>query len=206
MTQLPAEPRTNAHPLRDSLTQALSRPQFGKSLAEEKQRSDDSGLPFVVCLLDIDKLRDVNEQEGHDIGDYVLAEVASRLRARLDELDWDSIEYLHARFDGDALILLARDCSIKHGGRLAESLRAAISEEPIADGLAVTVSVSVAQYRIGESTDELLSRTEKTLHLAKQFGRNRVEISPSPENHRATNVVPLPSRTPPRRRRRIGNA
>lgn len=206
MTQVSAEPRSNPHPLRDSLTKALSRPQFAKSLAEEKERSDNSGLAFVLCLIDIDKLRNINDEMGLEAGDFVLAEVASRIRARLDETDLDGIEYLHARFDGDALILLARDCSLKQGSFLAESLRKAISGEPVSDRLSVTVSISVAQYRIGESTDHLLSRIEKTMYLAKQFGRDRVEIAPVPDDLSATNVVPLPSRKPARRRRRIINA
>jgi diguanylate cyclase (GGDEF)-like protein len=203
MTSIHFPYRSEGHPLRDSLTKALSRPQFGISLEQEKERSDLCGLPFVLCLIDIDKLRNVNDEYGLRVGDAVLAEVADRIRNRLDESDWDCIEYLHARFDGDALILLARDCSIRQGSRLAESLRAAISESPVWEQLRVTVSISVVQYRIAESTDALLSRVEKTLHLAKQFGRDRVEVAATPENGRSASILPLPKRPPVRRRRRI---
>ena len=43
-----------------------------------------------------------------------------------------------------------------------------------------TVSIGVAQLRLGESVDELLARTERILHVAKQFGRDRVEVASTP--------------------------
>jgi diguanylate cyclase (GGDEF)-like protein len=206
MTSLSTSPQTTAHPLRDALTQALSRPQFSIMLDEEKQRSDDSASPFVLCLIDIDNLRNINDEFGHRAGDRVLAEVARRIRNRLDEAAWDSVEYLHARFDGDALVLLARDCSVKRGTRLAAALRDAINEERFERGLRVTVSISIAEYRIGESTDSVLARLEKALHLAKQFGADTIEVAPMPESYGPANVVPLPRRRPAlSRRRELGN-
>lgn len=194
--------REDAHPLRDSLTKALSRPQFALSIEEEKERSDASGVPFVLCLIDIDGLRKINDQLGRRIGDAVLVEAASRIRSRLDDSDWDGVEYLHARFDGDAFMLLARDCSIKRGTRLAEAIRDAIREEPFCECVSVTVTIGVAQYRIGESTDAVLARSEQTLYLSKQFGTDHVEVAPTPENFRPTNVVPMPNIAHGTRRRR----
>jgi len=204
MTQLQGASSDETHPLRDSLTKALSRPHFTRCIEDEKSRSDASGLPFVLCLIDVDKLRNVNDEFGHKVGDLVLAELASRLRGKLDELDWDYVEYLHARFDGGAIILLARDCSIKRGARLAESLRAAINSEPFADRLTVTTSIAVTEYQIGESVDSVLNRTEKTLYLAKQFGSDHIEIAAAPRVPPACNVVPLVRRRT-RDRRRISN-
>lgn len=194
--------RDDAHPLRDSLTKALSRPQFALSIEEEKERSDASGVPFVLCLIDIDGLRKINDQLGRRIGDAVLVEVASRIRGRLDELDWDGVEYLHARYDGDAFMLLARDCSIKRGTRLAQSIRDAIREESFCECVNTTVTIGVAQFRIGESTDAVLARSEQTLYLGKQFGSDHVEVAPTPENQRSTNVVPMPNLAQVGRRRR----
>ena len=193
----------DAHPLRDSLTRALSLPQFALSIEEEKDRSNALGLPFVLCLIDIDGLRKINDQFGRRAGDSVLAEAAGRIRSRLDDVDFDGVEYLHARFDGDAFVLLARDCTIKRGQRLAQAIRDAIRNEPFECGVEVTATIGVAQYRIGESTDEVLGRCEKTLYLAKQFGNDHIEIAPTPENMRPSNVVPLPNLAQASRRRRL---
>ena len=203
MSQLIRFIKNDAHPLRDSLTRALSLPQFALSIEEEKERSDALALPFVLCLIDLDRLRNINDELGRRAGDCVLAETASRIRCRLDESDFDGVEYLHARFDGDAFMLLARDFSIKRGERLANAIRDAIRFDPYECGVEVTATIGVAQYRIGESTDEVIGRCEKTLYLGKQFGTDRVEVAPTPENLRSSNVVPLPNLAQTVRRRRL---
>jgi PleD family two-component response regulator len=63
---------------------------------------------------------------------------------------------------------------------LAEALRFGVEENPLAHGVNATVSIGVAQHRIGESIDTLLARAESALHLAKQFGRDRVEVARTP--------------------------
>ncbi len=203
MSRLITYLHNDAHPLRDSLTRALSLPQFALSIEEEKERADALNLPFVLCLIDIDGLRKINEQLGRRCGDSVLAEVAGRIRSRLDDADFDGVEYLHARFDGDAFILLARDFTIKRGQRLAEALRDAIRHEPFECGVDVTATIGVTQFRLGEPTDEALGRCEKTLYLAKQFGTDHVEVAPTPENLRQSNIVPLPNIAQTMRRRRL---
>ena len=145
--------RSEAHPLRDSLTRALSLPQFALSIEEEKDRSDALSIPFVLCLIDIDTLRNINEEFGRRYGDSVLVETASRIRSLLDDSDFDGVEYLHARFDGDAFMLLARDFTIKRGERLAHAIRDVIRHDPYDRGIGVTATIGVTQYRIGESTD-----------------------------------------------------
>jgi diguanylate cyclase (GGDEF)-like protein len=195
--------RNDAHPLRDSLTRALSLPQFALSVEEEKARSDALRLPFVLCLIDIDMLRNINDQFGRRVGDSVLIETARRIRSLLDDSDFDGVEYLHARFDGDAFMLLTRDCTIRRGQRLACAIRDVIRQESFECGVDVTVTIGVAQYRIGETTDEVITRCEKTLCLAKQFGTDHVEVAQTPENLRASNVVPLPNLAKTHRRRRL---
>lgn len=195
--------RNDAHPLRDSLTRALSLPQFTLSLEEEKDRSDALSLPFVLCLIDIDQLRNINEEYGRRTGDSILIETASRIRSLLDDSDFDEVEYLHARFDGDSFMLLARDCTIKRGEHLAQAILDMIRHEPYSNGTNVTATIGVSQYRIGETTDEVISRCEKTLYLAKQFGNDHVEVAPTPENLRSSNVVPLPNLAQIQKRRRL---
>jgi diguanylate cyclase (GGDEF)-like protein len=195
--------RSEAHPLRDSLTRALSLPQFTLSIEEEKDRSDALSIPFVLCLIDIDALRNINDEFGRRYGDSVLVETASRIRSLLDDSDFDGVEYLHARFDGDAFMLLARDFTIKRGERLAHAIRDVIRHDPYDRGIGVSATIGVTQYRIGESTDSVIARCEQTLYLAKQFGTDHVEVAATPENLRASNVVPMPNLAQTHRRRRL---
>jgi diguanylate cyclase (GGDEF)-like protein len=181
MSQQPAQADSPATPdSRDALTDALTRPSLIALLNEQAAHAQRTGNVFCLCLLDVDRLRSVNDSRGVAAGDAVLAGLAARARSVLEQPAWHRSEYTLARYDGGALMVLARPCSVHQGETLAEALRFGVAEAPIADRLSVTVSIGVAQHRIGESIDSLLARTERTMYLAKQFGRDRVEVSPTP--------------------------
>lgn len=176
----------------DVLTGALTRPHFLALLTEEKQHADDHGSAFALCLADVDALRSINDRWGHAAGDAVLTTVSNQLRALLSRAPWHELKCSYGRYDGDAIALLARGCDLERARLLAEELRRRIADWPLAEGVGVTLSVGVAQYRIGESLDDLLARLERTLHVAKQFGPDRVETSPTPaQTRQRAKVVPL---------------
>ena len=178
MSQQPAEPtRLDA---RDALTGGLTRPSLIALLDEQALHAQRTGTVFSLCLVDLDRLRSINDGRGVAAGDAVLAGLAARLRSVLEQPAWHRSEYTLARYDGGALMVLARPCSVHQGETLAEALRFGVAESPLADRQSATVSIGVAQHRIGESIDALLARAERTMYLAKQFGRDRVEVSPTP--------------------------
>jgi diguanylate cyclase (GGDEF)-like protein len=164
----------------DALTLALTRPAFLAQLAEQAQLAARSGNVFSLLLLDVDHLQNINDCHGVAAGDDVLAGLADRCRQVIAEPAWHRSEYSFGRYDGGALMVLARPCAISQAETLAEALRFAAAEKPLGDRISATVSIGVAQLRIGETIDELLARTERVLHLAKQFGRDRVEVASAP--------------------------
>ncbi|HET7607769.1 MAG TPA: GGDEF domain-containing protein [Gammaproteobacteria bacterium] len=164
----------------DALTLALTRPAFLAQLAEAAQIAARSGNVFSLLLLDVDHLQNINDCHGVAAGDEVLAGLADRCRHVIAEPAWHRSEYAFGRYDGGALMVLARPCAISQAETLAEALRFAAAEKPLSGRISATVSIGVAQLRIGETLDELLARTERVLHLAKQFGRDRVEVASAP--------------------------
>jgi two-component system cell cycle response regulator len=167
-------------PSYDALTLTLTRPAFLKELAEQAQQSQRSGNVFSLLLLDVDRLQNINDCHGVAAGDDVLVGLADRCRRVIDEPAWHRSEYTFARYDGGALMILARPCASSQAEMLAEALRFTVAEKPLSERISATVSIGVAQLRIGESVDELLARTERVLHVAKQFGRDRVEVASTP--------------------------
>ena len=164
----------------DPLTGALTRPSVLSLLHALTASAQRTGNVFCLCLLDIDRLRNVNDARGVMAGDAVIAGLAARLRGVLEQPAWHRSEYTLGRYDGGALLVIARPCSVHQGETLAEALRFGVAESPLVERQSTTVSIGVAQHRIGESIDSLLARTERTMYLAKQFGRDRVEVSPTP--------------------------
>jgi diguanylate cyclase (GGDEF)-like protein len=167
-------------PSYDALTLALTRPAFLRELAEQAQLAQRSGSVFCLLLLDVDHLQNINDCHGVAAGDDVLVGLAERCRKVISEPAWHRSEYSFGRYDGGALMILARPCASSQAEMLAEALRFAVAEKPLSDRISATVSIGVAQCRIGESIDELLARTERVLHVAKQFGRDRIEVAHAP--------------------------
>jgi diguanylate cyclase (GGDEF)-like protein len=177
-TQLLAE--TPAPPSYDALTLTLTRLAFLREVHEQAALAHRSGSAFCLLLVDVDHLQNINDCHGVAAGDAVLIGLADRCRQAIAEPAWHRSEYTLGRFDGGALMVLARPCASSQAEMLAEAVRFAVAEKPLCDRISATVSIGVAQCRIGESVDELLARTERVLHVAKQFGRDRVEVAQTP--------------------------
>ena len=166
-------------PSYDPLTLALTRPAFLRELDEQARHAQRSGNAYCLLLADVDHLTNINDCHGVALGDEVLSALADRCRGVIAEPAWHRSEYLFGRYDGGALMILARPCASSQAEMLAEALRFAVAEKPLGR-ISATVSIGVAQCRLGESMDEHLARTERVLHVAKQFGRDRVEVAHAP--------------------------
>jgi diguanylate cyclase (GGDEF)-like protein len=119
-------------------------------------------------MLDIDHFKAINDTFGHQAGDHVLIEIASRLRRSLRGND------MVARWGGEEFIVLVRDCALPDAGRLAENIRAAIAEVPFGPMGRITVSIGAAEARDNEDLQSWLSRADQALYRAKRAGRNEV--------------------------------
>lgn len=159
----------------DKLTGLLNRNAFTmlmkKLLADHKRDPQ----PMAFLLADIDFFKQINDRYGHMAGDDVLAGIARRLIDGLRESD------LVVRWGGEELLVLLRHCDLSEALRIAESLRQGIGEEAFAtngQAIAVTISIGVAAYQAGESTEQAVSRADAALYQAKNAGRNRVCAAP----------------------------
>ncbi|HEY5623946.1 MAG TPA: GGDEF domain-containing protein [Gammaproteobacteria bacterium] len=176
----------------DPLTGTLTRQAFFQRLVERTAIANTSGRTLAICLVNADQFRNVNDQHGQQTGDEVLAKVTRRIRLDLAMQLGAEREVDLCRYDGNGFALLIPDSSLEEASSAAESVRRAVGEKEMQRGLRVTVSVGVAQYRLWESAEDTLSRAEHALQLAKQFGRDRVEVAFSPESApERADVIPL---------------
>jgi diguanylate cyclase (GGDEF)-like protein len=165
---------------RDPLTHAFTRRYFLSLLSAECSFALDMGTPFVVCLIDIDQLRKLNDHSGFTSGDGFIAAVTEAVRGALDLPQWHNLRCLIGRYDGDSLILLLPSCRLSRAELFAHVVRrriAALGRSVVGS----TASVAVAAFKADDTIDSLLARTEKTMCLAKQFGGNTVEVARTAE-------------------------
>lgn len=167
--------------LTDALTGVYNRRYIDRRLVEEIARAQRQGRSLSVMYIDIDHFKQVNDSVGHQGGDEVLREVATRIKAEL------RISDALARFGGEEFVALLVDAGRDSAGMVAERIRAGVARATVelADGQAVAVTVSIGSATLKEGGEEplaavaqqLLAAADGALYQAKENGRNRVVIS-----------------------------
>lgn len=153
----------------DGLTGLANRRAFDKKLDEMFAGFKRSGNPFVLALVDIDHFKKINDTYGHQAGDAVLRQVASRMSLGIE----DSI--LVSRFGGEEFAIIMPSPLRMAAGKLDAFRKACAAESIYAEGneLTVTVSVGLSEVRDDVIIGPLVRRADESLYAAKGIGRNR---------------------------------
>lgn len=168
--------------LTDPLTGLYNRRYVNAHL--EQSLDPGSGSDIAVLMFDIDHFKRINDTWGHPAGDEVLREVAVRTLRNVRNFD------LVARYGGEEFFILMPETGMRNAYVVAERLRRAIADQPVAlsDGrtvIDVTVSVGAAIGQGGDASDTLVKRVDEALYAAKNSGRNRTVCIPPLENPEA---------------------
>ena len=159
--------------LTDELTGLPNRRAFVQRLDQELSRSQRTGQPLTMVLLDIDNFKGVNDRHGHYVGDMILRCYAGSMARELRQHD------LLARYGGEEFVLLLPETSLDDARNALDKLGRRIRREPLDAGGAYidlpTFSAGIACLRPGESATALINRADQSLYLAKRLGRNRIE-------------------------------
>jgi diguanylate cyclase (GGDEF)-like protein len=158
----------------DQLTGLANHRAFQERLAQEVTRARRHGRSLSLALIDLDRFRVVNEQHGHQVGDRVLVEIASRLRSLARDTD------LVARVGGEEIAWLMPETEAMEAWQAVDRAREAVARTPLEQVGRVTVSAGVCDLGQAGSAGELLRLAEGALYWAKQHGRD-VAFLYSPE-------------------------
>jgi diguanylate cyclase (GGDEF)-like protein len=154
--------------IKDGLTDVYNRRYFLARLQEECRRIARTGEPASLVLLNLDRLRAINEAGGQAAGDAVLRETGQLL------LKHSRSFTVVSRFGGDEFTALLAGEAAVGAVAYAERIRGVIERHPFAVGR-VTASFGAATVGPGAATpDELLRSADEALAEAKRLGRNRV--------------------------------
>jgi len=160
----------------DLLTDLPNRRLFDKLIKQELSSMQQHSHESVIIMLDIDDFKTINDTYGHPVGDNILKQFADFLKNNVRKTDTVS------RLGGEEFIILMPKTSLDGGYAFAERLRKLIMEREFVVGsvtLGITASFGVSLLRGTESQslDDGYFLADKALYVAKQRGKNRVEIA-----------------------------
>ena len=158
----------------DALTGLYNRRYMETHLSSLVEQAASRGKPLTALVLDIDYFKSVNDTHGHDAGDDVLREFATRIKKSIRGID------LACRFGGEEFVIIMPETDMGVATIVAERLRRRIASErfPIQQGtnsLEVTISIGLATLDAADdNAGSILKRADQALYRAKRDGRNRV--------------------------------
>ena len=164
----------------DALTGLYNRREFDNRLVELLENAKLTSRQHVLLYLDLDQFKIVNDTCGHSAGDKLLLQLAVLLGHKTRKND------VLARLGGDEFGVLLVGCDIEYGKKVAETLLTLISDfRFIYDDKIFQVGVSIGLVPVtaaNENSAEVMSAADAACYVAKDSGRNRVQVFVENEN------------------------
>ncbi|NBC35621.1 EAL domain-containing protein [Novosphingobium sp. FSY-8] len=155
----------------DTLTGLPNRMMVTDALGDAVEAAVRGNYPCAFLMMDLDRFKAVNDTQGHPVGDQLLAAVAERLMALMDE------NALCGRLGGDEFCVVIRDASQKgYVGRLSRDIIASLSAPYHIGNHVLSIGASVGSAlgpRDGSTVEEIMHNADFALYRAKQGGRGR---------------------------------
>jgi diguanylate cyclase (GGDEF)-like protein len=158
----------------DGLTGLYNRRLFEVSIEREYNRTKRHPSDFSLAILDIDFFKKVNDQHGHQYGDYVLKTVSDIMKKAFRKTD------MLFRYGGEELVIMMAETNIEGAVIPVQRLRKMIEDYDFNyNGVHIKVTVSIGltmNYQNLSSPAEILKAADEALYRAKEAGRNRVVL------------------------------
>lgn len=159
----------------DQHTGCFNKSYFNKKIDLEIKKSKVTGATLSLILFDLDHFKLLNDNFGHDAGDYVLKTMADVIRKNgVRDID------VFARYGGEEFVILLPLTNLKQAFVIAERLRILVEKfQFLYEGklMPVTASIGVADYRQGVNHGvDLFKRADQAVYQAKDGGRNQVQF------------------------------
>ena len=159
----------------DSLTGISNRRALINAGEREFYRQSRYKNPLSVLMIDVDKFKNINDSQGHPVGDKVIRNVAEIMTSSVRTQD------IVGRVGGEEFVALLPETDLEGATAIAERLRSTVENSNVLNenGKAVrfTISIGIATTRLeDQSFEQLLGRADKGLYKAKESGRNRVVV------------------------------
>ena len=160
----------------DELSGLLNRRGAEEALKREFKRGRRSNRFASLVLVDIDHFKNINDNYGHDAGDFTIQSVAQCLLSVVRDNDYV------ARWGGEEFLLILTESHADCGYHVAERLRQSVADLDIGYNtkkISITISLGVACFDRDDDIEAVLKKTDIALYQSKTNGRNQVSICQS---------------------------
>ena len=162
----------------DALTELYNRRHFIELVDKEIARAQRHARPLVMCIIDVDLFKPVNDQYGHIAGDGVLRQLAAVIRGFVRGED------IAARIGGEEFAVLLPESEVAAALAFAERLREAVAGSIFVLGdqpqhITISIGLAALDPRRGDRS-ALMQAADAALYRAKDEGRNRSCVAPLP--------------------------
>ncbi len=171
------EKEIEEHALVDEVTKIFNRRKINQDIMFAIDRFKRYAEPFSLVMLDIDFFKTFNDRYGHLVGDEILIQISNFIDSQTRTSD------IFARWGGDEFAMLIPNINAKKAQQLCEKLRKTVAEKTcltLQDRFNISENIScsfgITTIQEGDNIDSLVGRTDRALYLAKEKGRNRVEV------------------------------
>ncbi len=158
----------------DALTGLINRGEFERRLEQALKGARDENVRHVLCYLDLDRFKAVNDTCGHLAGDNLLRELAGVIRSQVRDSDFVG------RIGGDEFGVLLIGCPLEKARQIADDVCRAVRDYRFVwQDRIFTVGISVGLVEVSSdsaSIEDLLSAADSACYIAKQQGRGRVHV------------------------------
>ncbi len=158
----------------DPLTKIQNRTAFNDSILREYNLAKRNRQHLSLIFIDIDYFKSINDQYGHECGDFALSSVAKWIKASIRDCD------MIFRYGGEEFVVLLSDTPLDKAALIAERIRQTIEKNTLAyamQTLQLTASLGVSTLLGNDTVQNLINRADNAMYQAKEQGRNRVQIS-----------------------------
>lgn len=157
----------------DALTGCLNRRAFYAIPQQVRQSNGDK--PYCLAMLDLDHFKKLNDTYGHACGDRALIEFVNMVRLHLREGD------MIGRLGGEEFALFLNNIALDQARQVLERIRQHTEQMVIQcppHDIAISFSGGLLSWEQHDNIDQALKKADQLLYIAKEKGRNRVEVSP----------------------------
>jgi diguanylate cyclase (GGDEF)-like protein/PAS domain S-box-containing protein len=158
----------------DALTGLINRREFERRMEQSMRSVRDEDSSHVLCYLDLDRFKAVNDTCGHMAGDNMLREIASLIKEQVRDSDFV------ARLGGDEFGMLLIGCPLEKARQIADDVCNAVRDYRFVwQDKIFSVGVSVGLVEIGHESNsikDLMAAADSACYVAKQEGRGRVHV------------------------------